>query len=163
MFSLKNIVTLLALAVFSASAAPAADVSVAEAASEQPAIVARQAWASVYACQHVWWGLPCQGFSPYAGQCIGVPAGYNDRISSIRNNNKNNFHCVWYEHGGCTGRSYANQEDANLADGDGFFNDRISSMRCNYIGARVASNTTVESNNTTVPEASDLAAPSPKE
>ncbi|KAM5358809.1 hypothetical protein ACJZ2D_014950 [Fusarium nematophilum] len=30
----------------------------------------------------------------------------------------------------CNGKSYSNQEDANLADGDGAFNDSISSYSC---------------------------------
>ncbi|KAJ4324654.1 hypothetical protein N0V84_003778 [Fusarium piperis] len=30
----------------------------------------------------------------------------------------------------CNGKSYSNQEDANLADGDGTFNDSISSYSC---------------------------------
>ncbi|VBB79490.1 Putative protein of unknown function [Podospora comata] len=62
---------------------------------------------------------------------LNVPGSYNDRISSIRNLDKNRFHCVWYEHSNCGGRSYGNQEDANLHDGNGFFSDRISSWRCN--------------------------------
>ncbi|KAK0665416.1 hypothetical protein QBC41DRAFT_232847 [Cercophora samala] len=69
---------------------------------------------------------------------LNVPGSYNDRISSIRNLDKNRFHCVWYEHSNCGGRSYSNQEDANLHDGDGFFSDRISSWRCNTRQFRAA-------------------------
>ncbi|KAK4205420.1 hypothetical protein QBC40DRAFT_162542 [Triangularia verruculosa] len=69
---------------------------------------------------------------------LDVPSSYNDYISSIKNLDKGRFHCVWYEHGGCRGRSYSNQEDANLHDGNGFFSDRISSWRCNTKQGRVA-------------------------
>ncbi|KAF6824472.1 hypothetical protein CPLU01_10829 [Colletotrichum plurivorum] len=59
-----------------------------------------------------------------------VPSGWNDRISSIRNDSKSFYTCTWYLDAGCRGQSYANQEDANLADGNGRFNDSISSYSC---------------------------------
>lgn len=38
-----------------------------------------------------------------------------------------------YRHNHCQGRTYSNQKDANLADGDGFFNDRITALRCTIV------------------------------
>ncbi|KAK4173092.1 hypothetical protein QBC36DRAFT_349050 [Triangularia setosa] len=105
MFNLKSIITLLALGVFSASAAPAPGASpMAEA--EQPDQRA------------------CTTFNAPLGQCYNVPAAWNDRISTIINQDRQ-FRCVWFD-----GRSYANQVDDHLGDGDGYFNDRISSIRC---------------------------------
>ncbi|KAM7194853.1 hypothetical protein V8F33_007051 [Rhypophila sp. PSN 637] len=125
MFSIKSIMAIAAFGMLSASAAPAAN-------GEEASIVARQNTAYVFACQNIRWGTPCTTFALAPGACTNVPSGWNDNISSIRNNDNGRFHCVWYEHGGCGGRSYSNPEDANLADGDGFFNDRISSIRCNF-------------------------------
>ncbi|KAK4654159.1 hypothetical protein QC762_0062690 [Podospora pseudocomata] len=122
MFNLKNIITLLAVGVLSASAAPAADVPVAEA---EPALVDRQISARVFACEHIRSQGACITFNAPIAQC-----SWNDRISTIINQDRNLFRCVWFEHGGCSGRSYANQVDDHLGDGDGYFNDRISSIRC---------------------------------
>lgn len=35
-------------------------------------------------------------------------------------------------HADCQGQAYHNQEDAKLQDGNGFFNDRITSWSCEY-------------------------------
>jgi hypothetical protein len=35
-------------------------------------------------------------------------------------------------HHNCAGKSYDNQVDADLSDGNGFFHDRISSWRCGF-------------------------------
>ncbi|KAK4671696.1 hypothetical protein QC764_0097880 [Podospora pseudoanserina] len=128
MLNLKSIITLLALGVFSASAAPAPGASpMAEA--EQPALVDRQISVRVFACEHIRSQGACTTFNAPLGQCYNVPAAWNDRISTIINQDRQ-FRCVWFEHGSCSGRSYANQVDDNLGDGDGYFNDRISSIRC---------------------------------
>ncbi|VBB79537.1 Putative protein of unknown function [Podospora comata] len=122
MFNLKNIITLLAVGVLSASAAPAADVPVAEA---EPALVDRQISARVFACEHIRSQGACVTFNAPIAQCFNVPAAWNDRISTIINQDRSLFRCVWFD-----GRSYANQVDDHLGDGDGYFNDRISSIRC---------------------------------
>ncbi|KAK4654115.1 hypothetical protein QC762_401176 [Podospora pseudocomata] len=131
MFNLKTTI-LIAMGVLSATAAPTVHTS------SDGRITAGQNTAFVFACQNARWGNPCQTFGSNPGTCFNVPGSYNDRISSIRNLDKNRFHCVWYEHSNCGGRSYGNQEDANLHDGNGFFSDRISSWRCNTRQFRTA-------------------------
>ncbi|KAK4186786.1 hypothetical protein QBC35DRAFT_386412 [Podospora australis] len=131
MFNLKNIAILLALGVLSASAAPASDVSVAVAEAEQPAIVAKSAQEiPVYACQGSRWRGACRKLYVDVDECFNVHPDFNDNISSIKNEDTGRSRCMWFEDANCRGRYYKNQEDANLADGDGYFNDRISSISC---------------------------------
>ncbi|KAF4780637.1 hypothetical protein HER10_EVM0000233 [Colletotrichum scovillei] len=59
-----------------------------------------------------------------------VPESFIDRISSIRNNDRNKDTCTWYRERQCRGESYRNQDDDNLADGNGHFNDAIRSYEC---------------------------------
>ncbi|KAK4654116.1 hypothetical protein QC762_401178 [Podospora pseudocomata] len=140
MFSIKALVTLLALGRISVSAAPAA--------VDSDTVVALDDTAYVWACQNTNWGQPCRLLEGLAGQCIGIPGDWDNSISAIRNQDKGRFQCVWYEHYDCQGASYSNQEDAKLNDGNGFWNDRISSWRCNRKQFRTA-----EAENTTEIEA----------
>ncbi|KAK4194480.1 hypothetical protein QBC40DRAFT_302064 [Triangularia verruculosa] len=133
MFNLKTLVIFVASGC--ALAAPAVNGN---------ALESRQAMASVYACENLNWNLPCDTFSLTPGACLNVPSNWDNKISSIKNNNKNIYHCVWYDNQNCQGRSYSNQEDAKLNDGNGFFNDRISSWRCNTRQFRLASEPDVE-------------------
>ncbi|OHE92989.1 hypothetical protein CORC01_11712 [Colletotrichum orchidophilum] len=88
------------------------------------------AQASIYMCEHTYWNGQCRNELVDLNRCYNVPGGWNDRISSIRNDSKSFYKCVWYLDGNCQGGSYENQEDANLADGNGRFNDSISSYSC---------------------------------
>ncbi|KAK5656652.1 hypothetical protein OQA88_4632 [Cercophora sp. LCS_1] len=65
--------------------------------------------------------------------CYNLNGEWNDQASSVKAENTNSLDCcTWYEHGNCGGRAYTNQNDAKLQDGNGFFNDRISSWKCEY-------------------------------
>ncbi|KXX81183.1 hypothetical protein MMYC01_201587 [Madurella mycetomatis] len=124
MIALKSLAAILALGVISATAAPADNVV------ETKLVKARQNTVQVHVCEHIDWRGACRIFTSNAGACFNLPSEWNDRISSIQNLQSSNFHCVWWQHGGCTGEQYDNQEDADLADGNGAWNDRISSWRC---------------------------------
>ncbi|KAM7191227.1 hypothetical protein V8F20_009405 [Naviculisporaceae sp. PSN 640] len=128
MVSTKSITTgLLALAL-STMAMPTADVSTKAAAAD---IEARQTQSRVRFCEHPNWTGACVEYDAPWGVCQNLPTEWNDRASSVKAIYGNQWlFCIWYEHGNCQGRSYNNQEDANLSDGDGFFDDRISSWRC---------------------------------
>ncbi|VBB71459.1 Putative protein of unknown function [Podospora comata] len=121
MVNLKCFTALLTMSVLTTAApAPAAD-------AEEGKLAPRQTGRAVYACHHTYWG-PLPTLLQVLQSSSQCPSDWNDVISSIRNQAA--WSCTWYEHGNCEGRSYTNQEDANLADGDGFFNDPISSWRC---------------------------------
>ncbi|KAI8648233.1 hypothetical protein NCS57_01491400 [Fusarium keratoplasticum] len=74
--------------------------------------------------------LQAQASIFYWSNIHNLPKAWNDRISSIKNQAKSAYKCTWYIGYNCNGKSYSNQEDANLADGDGAFNDSISSYSC---------------------------------
>ncbi|KAK4113367.1 hypothetical protein N656DRAFT_844295 [Canariomyces notabilis] len=126
MLSIKSILTIVAFSTVSTAAAPATD--------NKNVLAARQGPARVFACQNGDWNEPCRVFEFASGVCFNVPGDWNDKISSIRNLNPSAFRCLWYEHGNCGGSSYDNQEDANLNDWTGGWNDRITSWRCNLRG-----------------------------
>ncbi|KAK4198785.1 hypothetical protein QBC40DRAFT_89820 [Triangularia verruculosa] len=83
----------------------------------------------VYTCKDAYWKGLCTTFYGGQNECVNFSGGWNDAISSIRNNGRD-WHCQWWEHAGCQGLVYQNQEDANLHDGNGLWGDRISSFRC---------------------------------
>ncbi|KAM7202765.1 hypothetical protein V8F20_004279 [Naviculisporaceae sp. PSN 640] len=89
---------------------------------------------TVVACEHPEWQGYC--WYPWIGNsnCYNVPDWFDNQISSIRNANSGAYYCEWFEHYDCTGRHYDNQNDAKLQDGNGFFDDRISSLRCYFRG-----------------------------
>lgn len=64
MFALKSLTAILALGVFSATAAPANDVVGAKA-----VVAGRQNRVSVLACEHIDWRGACTTFSTIAGAC----------------------------------------------------------------------------------------------
>lgn len=64
MFQLKTFITLLALGGFSAMAAPTANVPVSEHSG-----ISRREDASVYACEHIKWGVPCHTFEFTPNNC----------------------------------------------------------------------------------------------
>ncbi|KAF6805822.1 hypothetical protein CMUS01_08112 [Colletotrichum musicola] len=122
MVSIKSLLALLAVQAMTAAAAPAP-------VSDDPAMEL-MAQASIYFCSDIRWNGECRNHLIDLDKCTNVPSGWNDRISSIRNDSKSFYTCTWYLDAGCRGQSYGNQEDANLADGNGRFNDSISSYSC---------------------------------
>ncbi|KAK3319884.1 hypothetical protein B0T19DRAFT_488114 [Cercophora scortea] len=122
MVSMKAVAAVLALNAMTAMAAPTGEVG-------DRAIAAQ---ASIYFCEHIRWNGACRNALVDLDRCTNVPDGWNDRISSIRNDSKSYYKCTWFIDGNCEGASYDNQEDANLADGNGKFNDAISSYSCRY-------------------------------
>ncbi|KAM0259920.1 hypothetical protein ACHAPA_010527 [Fusarium lateritium] len=122
----KQIITILAFTVLSVSAAPAEHKVAAK-----PGKMA--AAASITYCANTRWNGECRTVGVPLDECRfkdNVPRGWNDRISSIRNNSKDTNICRWYKDWSCNGKSYGNQVDADLADGNGEFNDSISSYSC---------------------------------
>ncbi|EEU34500.1 uncharacterized protein NECHADRAFT_106577 [Fusarium vanettenii 77-13-4] len=107
MVSLKALCSVLAFKALAVSAAPAAELPKAPSSTAPTSAGTASAEASAF---------------PWTSA--------NDRISSIKNQAKGSYKCTWYIGYNCNGKSYSNQEDANLADGDGAFNDSISSYSC---------------------------------
>ncbi|KAK0666970.1 hypothetical protein QBC41DRAFT_143070 [Cercophora samala] len=124
MVNFTSFASLLAFGVLSASAAPAGEVL-----NGNP-LEARQYPRQVMACKDIHWGGQCITWTMTYAECKNVPADWNDVISSIKSVNPTGVFCEWWEHANCSGERYTNQNDANLHDGDGFFGDRISSIRC---------------------------------
>ncbi|KAK4642879.1 hypothetical protein QC761_401335 [Podospora bellae-mahoneyi] len=95
--------------------------------------ISRREDASVFACEHIKWDVPCHIFELTPNNC------YN-KISAIKNNNKNAFKCRWYLNRDCQGSSYDTQEDQKLNDGNGNFND---SSALGSVATREAASATV--------------------
>ncbi|KAJ0165880.1 hypothetical protein CTA2_9635 [Colletotrichum tanaceti] len=73
----------------------------------------------------------CKKISYTTGICHNVPDSMTGRISAIRNVDKEKTNCVWYREDECRGTDqYKNQDDKNLGDGNGHFNDSIRSLKC---------------------------------
>ncbi|KAI9791878.1 MAG: hypothetical protein M1816_003423 [Peltula sp. TS41687] len=113
---LKTAVALLSLINMAAFASPVPEAAVTK--------------ASIFICSGIRWGGQCRNVLVRLNDCTNVPAGWNDRISSIRNDSRAEYKCTWYLDSHCNGQSYDNQDDADLKDGDGAFNGSISSWRC---------------------------------
>ncbi|KAF2681002.1 hypothetical protein K458DRAFT_420920 [Lentithecium fluviatile CBS 122367] len=124
MVSFKSVAAVLAFNVLSATAAPASSPV------EMRGEVNVLAQASIYMCKDIRWNGDCRNVLVNLDTCTNVPSGWNDVISSIRNDSRSNYKCTWYLNANCGGSSYDNQDDANLADGNGKFNDSISSYSC---------------------------------
>ncbi|KAK0617516.1 hypothetical protein B0T14DRAFT_434773 [Immersiella caudata] len=118
MFSFHTLATLLAVAVLSVTALPATNLE------------SRQSNIQIQYCTDIELRGACNIPSVRLNQCHDVPGDFKDRISSFKNLNKNQRKCTWYEHFGCTGNSYKKDEDLKLHDGNGKFNDYISSVIC---------------------------------
>ncbi|KAL0939226.1 uncharacterized protein CTRU02_205836 [Colletotrichum truncatum] len=121
MVSAKSVLCALSIQVIAVTAAPLAS------ANPETALIAQ---ASVHMCEHIRWTGACRNQLVPLDSCRNVPAAWNDRISSIRNDSRLDYKCTWYIHSNCRGASYSNQNDANLRDGNGRFNDSISSFSC---------------------------------
>ncbi|KAK0672291.1 hypothetical protein QBC41DRAFT_299778 [Cercophora samala] len=51
----------------------------------------------IYACQNEQWIEPCEEFTASVGECFNFATEWNDKVSSIKNQNKESFICYWYE------------------------------------------------------------------
>ncbi|KAK4656727.1 hypothetical protein QC762_206810 [Podospora pseudocomata] len=88
----------------------------------------------IYYCEHIWSQGDCAHSYSWTGECHNIPAKFDNAISSIANENVDQSDCHWFDGADCTGAQYSNENDQNLADGNGWWNDRISSYRCDYHG-----------------------------
>ncbi|KAE9572052.1 hypothetical protein CGMCC3_g11917 [Colletotrichum fructicola] len=113
---------LVACAAAAAVAAPVNDDSA-------PVLVPR-AEVSVFMCTDRGFRGDCMNDIIQTGSCYNVRSEFIDRISSIRNNDRDRNTCTWYRERECRGDSYRNQDDSNLGDGNGRFNDAIRSYEC---------------------------------
>ncbi|KAF4895748.1 hypothetical protein CGCF415_v011786 [Colletotrichum fructicola] len=113
---------LVACAAAAAVAAPVNDDSA-------PVLVPR-AEVSVFMCTDRGFRGDCMNDLIQTGSCYNVRSEFIDRISSIRNNDRDRNTCTWYRERECRGDSYRNQDDSNLGDGNGRFNDAIRSYEC---------------------------------
>ncbi|KAM7206456.1 hypothetical protein V8F20_002805 [Naviculisporaceae sp. PSN 640] len=126
MFTVKSLLALAAVAVFSVDAAPAP----ASGNSDKAVIEARQTAAFVKICKDHYFGQ-CTILQAQLNTCgRAMPSGWNDVISSYEVGNRDKVWCRFYEHQECQGRYYDAQYDDTLHDGDGFWKDRISSLQC---------------------------------
>ncbi|KAF3805396.1 hypothetical protein GCG54_00008627 [Colletotrichum gloeosporioides] len=122
MVSVKLNLILVACAATAAVAAPVNDGSA-------PVLVPR-AEVSVFMCTDRGFRGDCMNDVIQTGSCYNVRSEFIDRISSIRNNDRDRNTCTWYRERECRGDSYRNQDDSNLGDGNGRFNDAIRSYEC---------------------------------
>ncbi|KAF0323614.1 hypothetical protein RB213_002024 [Colletotrichum asianum] len=113
---------LVASAAAAAVAAPVNDDSA-------PVLVPR-AEVSVFMCTDRGFRGDCMNDLIQTGSCYNVRSEFIDRVSSIRNNDRDRNTCTWYRERECRGDSYRNQDDSNLGDGNGRFNDAIRSYEC---------------------------------
>ncbi|GKT70704.1 hypothetical protein ColTof4_03127 [Colletotrichum tofieldiae] len=106
-------------------------------------VLLARAETSVLMCEDKGFKGLCRTERIQTGSCRNVPGELMDRISSIRNNDKNANTCTWYRERflidnvsvmdsdrECRGDSYRNQDDGNLGDGNAHFNDAIRSYEC---------------------------------
>ncbi|KAK4176253.1 hypothetical protein QBC36DRAFT_352799 [Triangularia setosa] len=85
-------------------------------------------------CEHNWWNGDCIEDWFWDGECrntLEYPK-YENAISSCANMNQEHSICHWFDGYDCQGSQYSTEADANLADGNGWWNDRISSYRCDW-------------------------------
>ncbi|KAK4654112.1 hypothetical protein QC762_401167 [Podospora pseudocomata] len=121
MIAIKFILALLALGTASVLAAPAASIKFSPRQGNE---------VSVFACTEARFTGECRMLPTPAEQCFNIDPAWNDVISSIQNLERDRFKCKWFEHQNCEGKEYKNQDDADLTDGNGFFDDRITSWFC---------------------------------
>ncbi|KAF6833042.1 hypothetical protein CPLU01_05838 [Colletotrichum plurivorum] len=118
-FAIASIAAVYAVAV---AAAPVEDAT--------GSVLVARAEVSVFMCEDKDFRGRCQSEIAETGRCYDVRGEFIDRISSIRNNDRNDNTCTWYRERACRGESYRNQDDKNLGDGNGRFNDAIRSYEC---------------------------------
>ncbi|KAF5512025.1 hypothetical protein CGCA056_v011571 [Colletotrichum aenigma] len=115
----------LILVVCAAAAAVAAPVN-----DDSAPVLVPRAEVSVFMCTDRGFRGDCMNDLIQTGSCYNVRSEFIDRISSIRNNDRDRNTCTWYRERECRGDSYRNQDDSNLGDGNGRFNDAIRSYEC---------------------------------
>ncbi|CCF39477.1 hypothetical protein CH063_10302 [Colletotrichum higginsianum] len=93
-------------------------------------VLAARAETSIDMCDNSRFNGDCKKLTVTTGSCYNVPDSMAGRISAIRNNNKDKTSCTWYRASNCRGETYTNQDDGNLGDGNGHFNDSIRSLEC---------------------------------
>ncbi|PGH16995.1 hypothetical protein AJ79_01379 [Helicocarpus griseus UAMH5409] len=94
MVSIKALVALVAINIISVTAIPVPEAGSSADASSKT--IAARAASSIYMCEHEEWNGQCTEDSVELGTCKNVPRGWKDRITSIRNNRKDNSKCTWY-------------------------------------------------------------------
>ncbi|KAK0620354.1 hypothetical protein B0T14DRAFT_521208 [Immersiella caudata] len=72
----------------------------------------------------------CKSIEVELEKCVKVEKAWNDRISSIENMSRAAFNCQWFLDGKCEGDWYGNQNDGDLGDGNGKFDESISAYKC---------------------------------
>ncbi|KAH0524880.1 hypothetical protein TsFJ059_007329 [Trichoderma semiorbis] len=86
---------------------------------------------SVRVCKDVNFGPPCNTVLSNYNECVNVPDGYNDKISSLQPN-KEAGNCRFFQHINCNGPSfdslYPGFDDLTTQLPE--FNDQISSWQC---------------------------------
>ncbi|KAF1845104.1 uncharacterized protein K460DRAFT_429901 [Cucurbitaria berberidis CBS 394.84] len=125
MVSFKAITSFLALTILSATANPIDyDGSLIEERDNNRTV-------TIFYCVKKRFKGTCQKQKALLGQCTNIDS-LNDRISSIRivGYPHQEQKCIWYLDYNCGKLGYDNPSDSNLADGDGKFNDDISSFMC---------------------------------
>ncbi|KAF4917772.1 hypothetical protein CGCVW01_v009551 [Colletotrichum viniferum] len=115
----------LILVVCAAAAAVAAPVN-----DDSAPVLVPRTEVSVFMCTDRGFRGDCMNDLIQTGSCYNVRSEFIDRISSIRNNDRDRNTCTWYRERECRGDSYRNQDDSNLGDGNGRFNDAIRSYEC---------------------------------
>ncbi|KAH7324579.1 hypothetical protein B0I35DRAFT_458291 [Stachybotrys elegans] len=123
MVSFKVFLTTLALQGLIASATPTKAVS----ATGGAGTLAEEG--QIRYCDEKNWNGECRTVAVPLNRCHNLPSRWNNRIGSIRNQ-INSHKCWWYLQNNCEGKNYDNQKDANLSDGDGLFDNSISSYIC---------------------------------
>ncbi|KAM7196719.1 hypothetical protein V8F20_006912 [Naviculisporaceae sp. PSN 640] len=125
----KFLVSFLAVAVFTVSAAPspiARPVSNTEV--EGRDIHARDGEGCVKLCADHYLQGGCYTLCGGDNQCM-LLTGFNDQVSSLEVQTAG-WTCTYYEHTECTGASFTSDYDATLHDGSGWWADRMSSLKC---------------------------------
>ncbi|TQN66163.1 hypothetical protein CSHISOI_09264 [Colletotrichum shisoi] len=93
-------------------------------------VLVARAETSIDMCENSHFKGDCRKLTVTTGSCYNVPESMAGRISAIRNNNRDKTTCTWYRERDCHGETYKNQDDGNLGDGNGHFNDSIRSLDC---------------------------------
>ncbi|KAM7195837.1 hypothetical protein V8F33_006486 [Rhypophila sp. PSN 637] len=104
---------------------------VAQADAETSPLRGRETQLCAMLCADHYFQGRCEVFCTQDLQCANLGTGYqNDWASSLRVLHWIDHSCTFYEHANCQGASFTSDYDESLHDGNGFWADRISSLRC---------------------------------
>ncbi|KAL0939732.1 uncharacterized protein CTRU02_206342 [Colletotrichum truncatum] len=117
--------------ILNALAASAAVVIAAPVEESSGSVLVARDQVTIFMCEDTRYRGLCRDDVIQTGSCYNAPSEFIDRISSIRNNDRESTTCTWYRERDCRGDTYRNQEDRDLGDGNGRFNDAIRSYECN--------------------------------